>query len=93
MGIYMQENYGKPHTMLLDNRKKLSLTGVSDVLGFNEELVSTKTSLGDLIIRGTKLHISKLNLETGEVDIDGNINSLQYIESRESKSFMQRLFK
>ncbi|MCH5298368.1 MAG: sporulation protein YabP [Ruminococcus sp.] len=89
----MQENFSKPHTMLLDNRKKLSLTGVSDVLGFNEELVSIKTSLGDLIVRGSKLHISKLNLETGEVDIDGVINSLQYIESRDGKSFMQRLFK
>lgn len=89
----MQENFSKPHTMLLDNRKKLSLTGVNDVLGFNEELVSIKTSLGDLIVRGSKLHISKLNLETGEVDIDGHINSLQYIESREGKSLMQRLFK
>ena len=89
----MQENFSKPHTMLLDNRKKLSLTGVNDVLGFNEELVSIKTSLGDLIVRGSKLHISKLNLETGEVDIDGQINSLQYIENREGKSFMQRLFK
>ena len=89
----MQENFSKPHTMLLDNRKKLSLTGISDVLGFNEELVSIQTSLGDLIVRGSKLHISKLNLETGEVDIDGHINSLQYIESRDGKSFMQRLFK
>ncbi len=89
----MQENYSKPHTMLLDNRKKLSLTGVGDVQGFNEELVSITTSLGDLIIRGSKLHISKLNLETGEVDIDGQINSLQYVESRGNKSFIQRLFK
>lgn len=89
----MQENFSKPHTMLLDNRKKLSLTGVNDVLGFNEELVSVKTSLGDLIIRGSRLHISKLNLETGEADIDGHINSLQYTESREGKSFIQRLFK
>ena len=89
----MQENFAKPHTMLLDNRKKLSLTGANDVLGFNEELVNITTSLGDLIIRGNKLHISKLNLETGEVDIDGQINSLQYTESREGKSFIQRLFK
>lgn len=89
----MQENYSKPHTLLLDNRKKLSLTGVSDVQGFNEELVNITTSLGDLIVRGSKLHISKLNLETGEVDIDGVINSLQYTESRNNKSFMQRLFK
>ena len=89
----MQENYSKPHTLLLDNRKKLSLTGVSDVQGFNEELVNITTSLGDLIVRGSRLHISKLNLETGDVDIDGQINSLQYTESKNNKSFMQRLFK
>ncbi|MCH5303973.1 MAG: sporulation protein YabP [Ruminococcus sp.] len=87
----MQEKIPKPHNLILDNRNKLSLTGVDDVLGFNEETVSVNTSMGDLIIRGSKLHISKLNLETGEVEIDGKVNSLQYAETKTNKSFMQRL--
>lgn len=87
----MQENYSKPHTLVLDNRKKLSLTGVEDVSGFNEELISAVTTLGTLIIRGSKLHISKLSLETGEVDVDGEINSLQYTQNKAGKSFMQRI--
>ncbi len=87
----MQDKMPKPHSLVLDNRNKLSLTGVNDVLGFNEETVSVNTSMGDLIIRGTQLHINKLNLDTGEVEIDGKINSLQYTESKSNKSFMQRL--
>ena len=87
----MQDKMPKPHSLVLAIRNKLSLSGVNDVLGFNEETVSVNTSMGDLIIRGTQLHINKLNLDTGEVEIDGKINSLQYTESKSNKSFMQRL--
>ncbi len=87
----MQDKMPKPHNVVLDNRNKLSLTGVNDVLGFNEETVSVNTSMGDLIIRGAQLHINKLNLDTGEVEIDGKVNSLQYTVSKSNKSFMQRL--
>lgn len=88
----MTENV-KQHSILLDNRKKLCITGADDVLGFNEEAVNVITSLGNLIVRGSSLHINKLNLDSGEVEIEGVINSLQYTESKSSKSFMQRLFK
>ena len=81
----------KPHSIVMDNRKKLSICGADDVLGFNEETVSVNTSLGNIIIRGSSLHINKLNLDTGEVEIDGVINSLQYTESKNSKSILQRL--
>lgn len=83
----------KQHSIILDNRKKLCITGADDVLGFNEETVSVVTSLGNLVVRGSSLHINKLSLDIGEVEIEGVINSLQYTESKSSKSFMQRLFK
>lgn len=88
----MQDTLKKPHNLILDSRKKLSLSGVNDVSGFNEETVSLTTEMGGLVIRGSDLHISKLNLDTGEVEIEGMINSLQYIQSRQNKSFMQRIF-
>ncbi|MGN0489184.1 MAG: sporulation protein YabP [Ruminococcus sp.] len=88
----MQDTLKKPHNLILDSRKKLSLSGVEDVSGFNEETVSLTTEMGGLVIRGSDLHISKLNLDTGEVEIEGMINSLQYIQSRQNKSFMQRIF-
>ena len=89
----MSENYNKkPNSIILDNRKKLCITGVDDVMGFNEETVSVTTSMGNLIIRGSSLHINKLNLDSGEVEVEGKIDSLQYTESKQSKSFVQRLF-
>ena len=87
----MEEIKGKHHSIMLDNRKALSLSGVVDVSGFNEETVSIATDLGGLIIRGTGLHISKLSLETGDVEIEGNINSLQYTSTRQNKSVFQRI--
>lgn len=89
----MQDNYSKPHDLRLENRKKLSLTGVTEVPGFNEEAVSLTTTLGSLFVRGSGLHISKLDLDSGEVDIEGVISALQYTESKGGKTFVQRLFK
>lgn len=90
--IIMSEIQCKPHNLILDNRKKLCLSGIDDVSGFNEETVSLSTQLGGLVVRGSNLHISKLNLDTGEVEIEGTVNSLQYTQSRQNKSFMQRIF-
>ena len=84
---------GKKHTLMLDNRRKLVLTGAVDVNGFNEEAVSVKTTAGQLIIKGSGLHIDKLSLESGDVSVDGKIDSLQYIGSDSSRSKLSRLFR
>ena len=89
----MAEPGKKSHTLMLDNRSKLSLTGVEDVSGFNEEAVSVRTTDGTLIIRGSGLHIDRLNLETGDVSVDGSIDSMQYLSSDGSKSKLSRLFR
>lgn len=84
---------GKNHTLMLDARGKLMLTGAEDVSGFNDETVSVLTSCGRLIIKGERLHIDKLNLESGEVSIDGKINAMQYIGNDNSRSRLSKLFK
>lgn len=90
----MQDNLSsRPHVLSLDNRKLLSLTGVLDVQGFDEETVNIVTTLGVLIVKGNSLHISKLSLETSEVSIDGEISSMHYLAGSEKKSFMARIFK
>lgn len=83
----------KKHTIMLDSRSKLVMTGAEDVNGFNEEVLSVKTSCGTMIIKGENLHIDKLNLETGDVTIDGKICAMQYIGSDNSRSKLSRLFK
>ena len=83
----------KNHTIMLDNRQKLVLTGAEDVNGFNEETVSVQTSNGLLIVKGEGMHIDKLNLETGDVTIDGKINAMQYLQSDNTRSRLSKLFR
>ncbi len=84
---------GKKHTLALDSRSRLVLTGAEDVSGFNEESVSVKTSAGTLLVRGSGLHIERLNLETGEVTVEGTVNALQYSGSGDNRSRLARLFR
>ena len=89
----MSENIvRKPHTLVLDNRSVLSLTGVEDVSGFDENTINIRTADCSLVVKGTGLHISKLSLDSGDVVIDGEISSLQYLGSS-PKGLRSRLFK
>ena len=82
----------KPHILTLDNRKLLTLSGVEDVPGFDEQTINVKLCDASLVVKGTGLHISKLNLESGDVVIDGVISSLQYLGAS-SGSLRSRLFR
>lgn len=82
----------KPHILTLDNRKLLTLSGVEDVSGFDEQTINVKLSDATLVVKGSGLHISKLSLESGDVVIDGMINSLQYLGAS-SGSLRARLFR
>lgn len=82
----------KPHILTLDNRRLLTLSGVEDVSGFDEQTINVKLSDATLVVKGASLHISKLNLESGDVVIDGQISSLQYLASS-SGSLRSRLFR
>ena len=82
----------KPHILTLDNRKLLTLSGVEDVSGFDEQTINVKLSDATLVVKGTGLHISKLSLESGDVVIDGLITSLQYLGAS-SGTLRSRLFR
>ena len=82
-----------PHSLILDNRKKLTATGVSNVDSFDEQTVVAYTDLGELVVRGSKLHIDKLNIESGELTLDGEITSMSYSENQAAGGFFTRLFK
>ena len=66
----------KPHILTLDNRKLLTLSGVEDVPGFDEQTINIKLCDATLVVKGASLHISKLNLESGDVVIDGKVYEL-----------------
>ncbi|MBP3653843.1 MAG: sporulation protein YabP [Oscillospiraceae bacterium] len=82
----------KPHHVIMEDRSKLSVTGVEDVISFDEAEIITRTAQGNLIIRGTGLHIGKLTLDSGEVSIDGLVRELCYEETAPATGFWARLF-
>lgn len=87
----------KVQNLILENREKLSISGVIDVESFNDECVIVETELGGLIIRGEDLHISKLNLDSSELNIEGEIISCEYTDNEGSRSgglgFFGRIFR
>ncbi|MBS4960136.1 MAG: sporulation protein YabP [Clostridiales bacterium] len=86
----------KRHFVQMENREKATFTGVEDVLNFDEELIAAQTSMGTLIIHGENLHISRLNTESGELNIEGSIQAMEYQESGYGggkSSILARLFR
>ncbi|WP_343207962.1 sporulation protein YabP [Anaerolentibacter hominis] len=84
------------HKISLSGREMCYLTGVNDVLSFDAEEVLLETIDGVLMIRGHELHVNRLSLEKGEVDVDGRVDSMTYSDGGHSKSgesFFGRLFK
>lgn len=87
----------KGHNIIMQDRQTLSITGVLDVLAFDEENVDVETEMGMLTIKGTELHVNKLNLEKKELEIEGEIESLIYHDgetfTKKGNSFLGKLFK
>ncbi len=81
-----------PQNIIMENRSRMSISGVSDVENFDENSVRLCTNRGLLSIKGSGLHIERLNLETGELAVEGLIDGLEYSESVESGGFWSRLF-
>lgn len=83
-----------PHNCILEDRKSLSVSGVSNVGSFDEETIVAVTDYGELTVKGQNLHITKLSLEVGELCIEGTINALQYADVIEKTgSFLSRVFR
>lgn len=85
------------HKLSLQNRKDCAISGVVDVLSFDVSEILLETEQGMLMIRGSALHVTRLTLERGEIEIDGKIDSITYSEhgSRggSETSFLAKLFK
>ena len=83
--------------LILENREKLTITGVVDVLSFDDQIVIVETQLGLLTIKGEELRINKLSLDSSEVIIDGEVFNLGYSEAgmnkKSSGSILGKIFK
>lgn len=92
-----EKSVQKGHKLVINNRKTSLVTGVLDVLSFDLSEILLETEQGMLMVKGTDLHVNRLNLEKGEVDLSGSIDSISYSEVHSSKengeAWFQRLFR
>lgn len=94
----MEENkVTKSHKIALSNRKTGSISGVLDVISFDITEVLLETEQGMLNIKGKDLHVNRLNLEKGEVDVEGTIDAIAYSQVpasiKKTEGFLGKLFK
>ena len=80
-----------PHKLTLVGRKELTLTGVTEVIRFDEQAVVLKTGLGLLTVHGQDLHLKNLSLEGGQAAVEGTVSALVYEEPRKTGA-LRRLF-
>ena len=88
---------GGSHKIVISNRKNGVLNGVIDVLSFDVGEILLETEMGMLMIKGNDLHVNRLTLEKGEIDIEGKIDSFTYSDAGSSghknESLLSRLFR
>ena len=84
----------RPHAVSMENRGDLHLTCVSDVDSFDDGTDVVFTDWGELVVRGSALHIGMLNVETGELHVTGEVESLTYLDQRKpSQGLLGKLFR
>lgn len=81
-----------PHRLSLSERKKLTVTGVNEVISFEETAVILQTCMGQLTVQGTQLQLKTLSLEGGQVEVEGTVTALHYEEPKQSGGWLSRLF-
>ncbi|MDO4277108.1 MAG: sporulation protein YabP [Eubacteriales bacterium] len=85
-----------PHKLMLENRQGGTITGVRDVNSFDEKEILLLTDAGKLLVKGEQLHVKRLNLEKGEVDLEGKVDSLTYLSKttdKKDESLLKRMFR
>ena len=87
-----EERITLPHKLTLNERRQLTMTGVSEVISFDDTAVILRTQLGTLSIQGKDLQLKTLSIEGGQVAVDGTVSALYYEEPRQGGSWVRRLF-
>jgi sporulation protein YabP len=88
----MTEQKVFPHRLSLNERKELTVTGVTEVVSFDEETVVMKTSLGALTVHGRQLQLKNLSTNGGQVEVSGTVSALIYQQNKPTGSWVRRLF-
>ncbi|MCL2565837.1 MAG: sporulation protein YabP [Defluviitaleaceae bacterium] len=92
-----ERKYTGRHHISIDRRERVVITGVVEVISFDDEAIVCETEMGALILRGHNLHVNRLNLDDGELEVDGEIENIGYEDDmslgRGKNSLLSRIFK
>ena len=88
----MTEQKVFPHRLSLNERKELTVTGVTEVVSFDEETAVMKTSLGALTVHGRQLQLKNLSTNGGQVEVSGTVSALIYQQNKPTGSWVRRIF-
>ena len=87
----------KSHKLVVNNRKPSLVTGVLDVLSYDLNEILLETEQGMLMVKGSEMHVNRLSLEKGEVDLSGNIDSIAYSDvhapGKQGENLLSKLFR
>lgn len=87
----MSEQFTLPHKLTLEQREKLTMTGVTEVVSFDDSAVVLQTQMGMLTVQGEDLQLKTLSIDGGQVAVQGHISAFYYEEPRQSGGFFRRL--
>ena len=96
-GVMEEKQISKAHKLVVNNRKTSMVTGVLDVLSFDLNEILLETEQGMMMVKGSDMHVNRLNLEKGEVDLSGTIDSIAYsdahIQGKQGENIFSKLFR
>lgn len=81
-----------PHHVIIEGRSRATISGVEDVESFDENSVTMTTSRGTLVLTGSGLRVDRLSIDKGELNVEGQVDSMQYLDDAERRGFWARLF-
>lgn len=92
------KNFNSFQNIVLENRERLSITGIHDVFSFDDQIIIIETELGLLTIKGEDLKINKLSIDTSDFIVEGKINSLAYsnqdtVSGKKDKNILKKIFR
>ena len=89
----MEENVRCSHNVMMDDRKKLMLTGIKDVLSFDEETIVMESSMGRVTVKGAGLRVAGFDNKSGELSAEGKIFAIVYTSEERNGGFLSRIFR
>ncbi len=81
------------HTLILEERSRLRISGVKDIGSFSDTKIILDTSMGELTVKGEELHVIGLDPETGDFSMTGRVRSLLYSSFSSRENMIGRLFR